>query len=295
MIQYVVALLATAVVGYAVNSSVKVVDEGDQALVERLGKYRRTLKPGLQLVLPLLEKIAYVDTVRERVLDIEPQSVITNDNLTLQVDAVIYWQIIDMERAYYAIEDVEDAIASIVLTSLRSEIGRLQLREVLSTKDEIDKALLKKLDEATNTWGVKVIRVEVQNIIFPQKVQEAMESERVALSQKQAMIEKAEGEKQAAIAKALGEARSMQVLSETLNLKPGSPEFLQFLIAQRYVEANQKISESSNSKILFMDPKAMSEALAELVGESPDPNIDNLSVSPSKPHNLNKPDIDKLA
>lgn len=295
MLQYIVALMATAIFGFAANSSVKVIDQGDQALVERLGKYRRTLKPGLQVVIPLLEKIAYVDTVRERVLDIEPQSVITNDNLTLQVDAVVYWQIIDLERAYYAIEDVGEAIATIVLTSLRSEIGRLQLREVLSTKDDIDKALLKKLDEATSTWGVKVIRVEVQNIVFPQKVQEAMESERVALSHKQAMIEKAEGERQAAIAKALGEAKSMEVISQTLNLKPGSPEFLQFLIAQRYLEANQKISESSNSKILFMDPKAMSEALAELVGEVPDySHLDNLSRSSSKPQNLNKPDIDKL-
>lgn len=295
MLQYIVALMATAIFGYAINSSVKVVDQGDRALVERLGKYKRTLEPGLQFVVPLVEKIAYVDTLRERVLDIEPQSVITNDNLTLKVDAVVYWQIIDLERAYYAIEDVEEAISTIVLTSLRSEIGRLQLREILSTKDDIDKALLKKLDEATSTWGVKVIRVEVQNIVFPEKVQEAMESERVALSQKQAMIEKAEGERQAAVAKALGQAKSMEVLSQTLSLKPGSPEFLHFLIAQRYLEANQKLSESSNSKILFMDPKAMSEALAELVGDAPDySDVNQLSFSPSKPQNLNKPDIDKL-
>jgi regulator of protease activity HflC (stomatin/prohibitin superfamily) len=290
MLQYLVALIATAIVGYAVNSSVKVVDQGDQALVERLGRYKRTLKPGLRLVMPMLEKIAYVDTVRERVLDIPPQSVITNDSLTLKVDAVIYWQIIDMERAYYAIEDVEDAIASIVLTSLRSEIGRLQLREVLSTKSDIDKALLKKLDEATDSWGVKVIRVELQNIVFPEKVQEAMESERVALSQKQAMIEKAEGEKQAAIAKAVGEAKSIEVLSQTLNLHPGSPEFLHFLIAHRYLDANQKLSESSNSKVLFMDPKAMSEALAELVGDASYSQVDQLSLSPSKPINMKKAD-----
>lgn len=290
MLQYLVALIATAIVGYAVNSSVKVIDQGDQALVERLGRYKRTLKPGLRLVMPILEKIAYVETVRERVLDIPPQSVITNDSLTLKVDAVVYWQIIDMERAYYAIEDVENAIASIVLTSLRSEIGRLQLREVLSTKSDIDKALLKKLDEATSSWGVKVIRVELQNIVFPEKVQEAMESERVALSQKQAMIEKAEGEKQAAIAKAVGEAKSIEVLSQTLNLHPGSPEFLHFLIAHRYLDTNQKLSESSNSKVLFMDPKAMSEALAELVGDASYSQVDQLSLSPSKPINMKKAD-----
>ncbi len=273
MLQYLVALIATAIVGYAVNSSVRVIDQGDEALVERLGKYRRTLKPGLRLVLPLVEKIAYVDTIRERVLDIPPQSVITNDNLTLKVDAVIYWQIIEMERAYYAIEDVGNAINNIVLTSLRSEIGRLPMREVLSTKDQIDKALLKKLDEATASWGVKVIRVELQNIIYPEKVQAAMESERVALSEKQAMIEQAEGEKQAALAKARGQAESIELLSKTLNLPPDSRAFMQFLIAQRYLETNEKLSESANSKLLFMNPRAISEGLAELIensGDSPD-------------------------
>jgi Membrane protease subunits, stomatin/prohibitin homologs len=143
MLQYIVALIATGIVGYGVNFSVRVISQGDEALVERLGKYRRTLKPGLQFVLPLVDKIAYVDTIRERVLDIPPQSVITNDNLTLEVDAVVYWQIMEIERAYYAIENVESAIQEIVLTSMRSQIGRLPLQQILSTKDEIDKALLK--------------------------------------------------------------------------------------------------------------------------------------------------------
>ncbi|OZH55729.1 membrane protease subunit, stomatin/prohibitin [Hydrocoleum sp. CS-953] len=269
------ALIATAIFGYTINSSVKVIDQGDEALVERLGRYRRTLRPGLRLVLPLLEKIAYVDTIRERVLDIPLQSVITNDNITLQVDAVVYWQIIEMERAYYAIEDVQNAINTIVLTSLRSEIGSLQMREVLSTKAEIDRALLKKLDEATSSWGVKVIRVEIQNIIFPEAVKAAMESERIALSEKQAMIEQAEGEKQAALTKAKGQAESIEILAKTLNLRPDSRTFMHFLIAQRYIDTNQKLSESDNSKILFMDPKAMSEALGELMGgddNSPDLN-----------------------
>ncbi|MEB3340452.1 stomatin-like protein [Okeania sp.] len=270
MLQYLVALIATAIVGYTVNSSIKVIGQGDEALVERLGKYRRTLRPGLRLVLPLVEKIAYVDTIRERVLDIPPQSVITNDNLTIEVDAVVYWQIMEMERAYYAIEDVQNAINNIVLTSLRSEIASLPMQEVLSTKDQIDKALLKKLDNATASWGIKIIRVEIQNIIYPEKVKAAMESQRVALSEKQAKIEQAEGEKQAAIARARGQAESIELLAKTLNLRPDSPEFLQFLIAERYLETNQKLSESTNSKVLFMHPKAMSEGLSELIGEVPE-------------------------
>ncbi|MDE5069495.1 MAG: SPFH domain-containing protein [Trichodesmium sp. St16_bin4-tuft] len=259
MLQYIIPVIATAIVSYTVNSSVKVISQGDEALVERLGKYRRTLKPGLQFVLPLVERITYVDTIRERVLDIPEQSVITNDNLTLKVDAVLYWQIIDIERAYYAIENVENAIQEIVLTSLRSQIGRLPLRQVLSTKDDIDKALLKKLDEATYNWGVKVIRVEIQNIVFPEKLRIAMESERVALSQKQTVLSKAQAE-----------AESIKLLSETLNLSPDSPEFIKFLIAQRYIEINHKLSESANSKVVFMHPRTMSEGVGELIGEYPD-------------------------
>ena len=256
MFQYLVALIAAGIVGYTVNSSIKVIAEGDQALVERLGKYRRTLKPGLQFILPLIEKIAYVNTIRERVLDIPPQSVITNDNLTLEVDALVYWRIMEMERAYYAIENVENAIKEIVLTSIRSQIGRLALQQILSTKDEIDKALLQKLYEATSNWGVKVIRVEIQNIIFPEKLRLAMESERVALSQKQAVLSTAQAE-----------AESIRLLSETLNLPPDSPEFIQFLIAQRYIDTNQKLSQSANSKIVFMHPKNLSEGVVELIGE----------------------------
>ena len=259
MLQYIIPVITTAIVSYTVNSSVKVISQGDEALVERLGKYRRTLKPGLQFVVPLVERITYVDTIRERVLDIPEQSVITNDNLTLKVDAVLYWQIIDIERAYYAIENVENAIQEIVLTSLRSQIGRLPLRQVLSTKDDIDKALLKKLDEATYNWGVKVIRVEIQNIVFPEKLRIAMESERVALSQKQTVLSKAQAE-----------AESIKLLSETLNLSPDSPEFIKFLIAQRYIEINHKLSESANSKVVFMHPRTMSEGVGELIGEYPD-------------------------
>ncbi|NEQ41331.1 MAG: paraslipin [Okeania sp. SIO3I5] len=270
MLQYLVALIATGILGYTVNSSVKVIAQGDEALVERLGKYKRTLKPGLQFVLPLVDKIAHVDTVRERFLDIPPQEVLTNDGLNLQVDAIVYWQILEMERAYYAIENVESSINEIVLTSLRSEIGRLPMQEILSSIDEINKALLKKLDEDTSSWGVKVIRVEIQNITYSETVKVGIESERVALSEQKAAIAKAEGEKQAALLKAKGQAESIQLLATSLNLRPDSPEFMKFLVAQRYLETNQKLSESTNSKVLFVDPRTMSEGLSELMGESPE-------------------------
>jgi len=267
MLQYLVALIATGILGYTVNSSIKVIAQGDEALVERLGKYKRTLKPGLQFVLPLVEKIAHVDTVRERFLDIPPQEVITNDGLTLQVDAIVYWQILEMERAYYAIENVESSINEIVFSSLRSEIGRLPMQEILSSIDEINKALLKKLDEDTSSWGVKVIRVEIQNITYSEKVQAGIESERVALSEQKAAIAKAEGEKQAALLKAKGQAESIELLATSLNLRPDSPEFMKFLVAQRYLDTNQQISTSSNSKVVFMHPKNLSEGVGELLDD----------------------------
>lgn len=257
--QSIFAILATLIVGFAVNASVRVISGGEEALVERFGKYKRTLKPGLHFMIPFIEKIACVDTTRERVLDIAPQSVITADNVSLQVDAVVYWRILILEKAFYAIDQIENAIASLVLTTFRSEIGRMPMQNILSARDEINRMLLRKLDDATHSWGVKVIRVEIQSLTPPQKVQAAMEMERAAQSERLAMIRKAEGTKE-----------SMMLLLQVLESHPQSKEILQFLLAEKYVEATNKLGESGNAKILFMDPKAMSDALRDLMGSLPD-------------------------
>lgn len=268
MYQYFFAIMASLIIGWIINSSIRVISEGDQALVERLGKYQRTLGPGLGFIIPLLENVAYVDTVRERFLDVKPQATITKDNVALEIDAVIYWQIKDLRKAYYGIDAIEDAISNLVLTTLRSEVGDLPMEEVLSGTTRLNRLLLSKLDDATSNWGVKVIRVEIQGVGLPQVVQQSMALERAAKSEKKALIEKAEAEKQAIIERAEGTAKSMKRLADALGVDAKSPEFLKFLIAQQYVDANHKLGESNNSKILFMDPKALTEALTNLMGDA---------------------------
>jgi regulator of protease activity HflC (stomatin/prohibitin superfamily) len=257
--QSILAMIVALILGYTVNSSVKIVSGGDEALVELLGQYKRTLKPGFHFIRPLVEKVVCVDTTRERVLDIKPQSAITGDNVALEVDAVVYWRVVNLQKAYYGIEQIENAIAQLVLTTFRAEIGRLPMQDILGSRDDMNKKLLKKLDEATETWGVKVIRVEIQSITPPKRVQEAMELERATKSEWQAMVNKAIGTKE-----------YMRLLVEALDSHPNSKQVLNYLVTEKYLDAQQKLGESDNAKILFMDPRNMTEALNELMGSMPD-------------------------
>ena len=296
---YLLAILFIGLAAYAANTSVIVISENDRAIVERTGTYHRNLESGIRFVWPLAEKVVYVDTLRERFLDIKPQEVITQDGLTLLVDAVVYWKILDIKKAYYEIENIEEAFVSIVLTSMRSEITSLKAKDTSSAKKELDKALLKQLDETTSNWGVKVIRVEIQNIIFPKRIQTAMENEWAALSEKEARIAiaeadkiaeiaKAEAEKATAIANAEADAETIRLLAQSLNIDPRSPDFLQYLVASRYVDANQKLGESSNSKILFVDPSSMSYSVQRLLGRTTDlQEAENSELEP--PENGKKP------
>ncbi len=257
--QSLLTMIVALILGYTVNSSFKIVSGGDEALVERLGQYKRTLKPGFHFISPLVEKVVCVDTSRERVLDTKPQSAITGDNVALEVDAVVYWRVVNLQKAYYGIDQIEDAIANLVLTTFRAEIARLPMQDVLASRDDMNKKLLKRLDEATESWGVKVIRVEIQSITPPKRVQEAMELERATKSEWQAMVNKAIGTKE-----------YMRLLVEALDNHPNSKQVLNYLVTEKYLDAQQKLGESDNAKILFMDPKNMSEALNNLMESIPD-------------------------
>ncbi|MDY7012882.1 MAG: stomatin-like protein [Cyanobacteriota bacterium] len=236
--------------------ALRIVSEGNEALVERLGKFNRKLDPGLHLITPLLDTIVVEDTNREKVLDIPPQNTITRDNVSLKVDAVVYWQIIDLEKTFYVVEDIHHAIENLVVTILRSEIGQLDLEETYSARDRLNKTLLRQLDEATSSWGVKITRVEVQDLQPAQNVMESLELERAAKSKKRAEITEAEGLVQ-----------SIEMISGALDRSRTKQDVLQFLLAQRYVEANEKIGTSDNSKILFMNPRDLSEAMTDLMTE----------------------------
>jgi regulator of protease activity HflC (stomatin/prohibitin superfamily) len=267
----ILAPMVLVLVGYGVGST-KIINEGDQALVERLGKFKRKLEPGLNFIVPFVDKIAVEATIRERVLDTQPQQAITKDNVAVGVDAVVFWQIVDLKNAYYAVEDVELAIENLVLTTLRAMIGELDLDQTYSSRTEMNRKLLEQLAEATQDWGIEVKRVEVQDISPPKSVLEELERERAAESRKKAEIYDAEGT-----------VESLKIISQALQGQPNSREVVQFLIAQRYVDANQKLGESTNSKIVFMDPKALTEAMTDLIGGGDTPGGErkgNGSISP---------------
>ncbi|WP_072619796.1 SPFH domain-containing protein [Spirulina major] len=262
---FVPMVLGTA---FTLMNSIKIINEGNEALVERFGQYSRKLNPGLNIVLPVLETIVVEETTREKVLGIEPQYAITKDNVSLKVDAVVYWQIIDLERTFYVVEDIKKAIENLVLTTLRSAIGRLKLEETYSSRDKINQSLLEQLDEATANWGVKVTRIEVREISPAKNVMDSLELERAAESKKRAEIAETEGIVQ-----------SIELLSAVLKTKPDAKRVLEFLVAQRYVEANEKLGSSPNSKVLFMDPKALNEAMHGLMGQ-------NRYANPSEFHDV---------
>lgn len=257
----ILAPMILVIIGYTIGST-KIVNEGNQALVERLGRYHKKLDPGLNYIIPFIDRIAVEDTVREQVLDIPPQQAITKDNIALEVDAVVLWRVMDLKEAYYAVEDVELAIQNLVTTTLRSMIGELDLSDTYSSRSDLNRKLLQQLDDATAGWGVKVTRVELQEIKPPKTILESLEQERAAQSQKQATISQAEGT-----------VKSIQILSNALQSQSNSQQILQFLIAEKYVDANQKLGESPNSKVVFMDPKALSEALTDLIS-TPDAPVD---------------------
>lgn len=254
----ILAPMILVIVGYTIGST-KIITQGNQALVERLGKFHKKLEPGLNYIIPFIDRIAVEDTVREQVLDIPAQQAITKDNISVLVDAVVFWKVEDLAKAYYNVEDVERAIEELVTTTLRSTIGELELDQTYSSRSDINRNLLKQLNDAAMEWGVKVLRVEVQEIKPPEDVLESLAKARAA-----------ESEKQAQIFKAQGTVESIEMISRALLEQSNSKSVLQYLVAQRFVEANQKLGESANAKIVFMDPKALSEALTDLIGSGND-------------------------
>jgi regulator of protease activity HflC (stomatin/prohibitin superfamily) len=195
-----------ALAGGAALSSVKIVEQGNEALVERLGQYDRKLEPGLNFVVPGLDRIAYQGTIRERVLDIPPQNCITRDNVAIAADAVIYWRIMDMEKTYYKVQNLQAAIVNLALAQIRAEMGKLELDETFTAREQINETLLRELDLATDPWGVKVTRVELKEIVPAKAVMESMELQMSAERKKRAAVLTSEGERDSAVNTARGRA-----------------------------------------------------------------------------------------
>ncbi|MEL7512903.1 MAG: SPFH domain-containing protein, partial [Cyanobacteria bacterium J06554_3] len=195
--------------GAVASKSVRIVNQSDEALVETLGRYSgKKLTPGMNFTVPFVQRVVFKETVREKVLDVPPQQCITRDNVSISVDAVVYWRIVDMEKAYYKVENLKSAMVNLVLTQIRSEMGKLELDETFTARAEINELLLRELDISTDPWGVKVTRVELRDIAPSKAVQDAMELQMTAERQKRADVLTSEGERDSAINSARGRAES---------------------------------------------------------------------------------------
>lgn len=255
------AAAALLIIGYMAGS-VRIIEEGDAGIVQRLGRFRRTLQPGLNFVIPVLDSVL-VETTKEQLLDIPPQPGTTKDGVSLQVDAIVSWKILDVQRAFYRVENLQESLKQIVITTLRSQVANLDLMDVLTAREKIKKELLKVLDKETESWGVEVLRVELQNITISEEVRQALELERAARSMKNADIEKAKGQ-----------VESIHILTEALQSDPNAMAVLRYLLTKDYVDVNSQLSQSANSKIIFMDPRALTETIGELIGADTTEGID---------------------
>ena len=211
-------LISLALGGSALAGSVKIINQGNEALVERLGSYNTKLEPGLNFMIPFFDRVVFRETNREKVIDIPPQKCITRDNVAIEVDAVVYWRIVDMEKAYYKVENLQAAMVNLVLTQIRSEMGQLELDQTFTARTEVNETLLRDLDIATDPWGVKVTRVELRDIIPSKAVQDSMELQMSAERRKRAAILTSEGERESAVNSSRGRAEA-QVLEAEANQK----------------------------------------------------------------------------
>ncbi|MBE9052648.1 SPFH/Band 7/PHB domain protein [Nostocales cyanobacterium LEGE 11386] len=259
--------IVLALIGYALGSA-KLINQGNEALVERLGRYHRKLGPGLNFIVPLVDQIVMEDTIREQFIDIKPQNVITRDNIYLEVDAVLFWRIRDMVKSFYEIDDLQGSLTQLATTTLREVIAQNTVEQTNVSRSEMDQAILNQLNQTTEDWGVQMIRLDIQSITPPESVRKSMEEERAAEIKKRALAFEAEGERDAAIKRAQGTQTSMQIIAEALRSHPESREILRYLVAQDYVEASQKLGESNNAKIVFVDPSKTNEVYNQLIADA---------------------------
>ncbi len=210
----IILIILAVVVFIVIICSIKVVRQSTVVVVERLGKFRKILETGIHFVLPFFEKASKPISLKERVADFAPQPVITKDNVTMQIDTVVYFQVTDAKLFTYGVEDPIRAIENLTATTLRNLVGELELDGTLTSRDTVNSKMRAILDEATDPWGIKINRVELKNILPPQDIQNAMEKQMRAERERRESILRAEGEKRSNILVAEGEKEAMILRAE---------------------------------------------------------------------------------
>ena len=238
-------------------SGIKIIPQSRAYVIERLGAYHRTMQTGLNFVIPFIERIANNVSLKEIVKDFAPQPVITKDNVTMQIDTVVYFSITDPKLYTYGIENPVNAIENLTATTLRNIIGDLELDETLTSRDVINTSMRSILDEATDPWGVKVHRVEVKNILPPKDIQESMEKQMRAERERRESILKAEGEKKAAILIAEGE-------KESTILRADAEKEAKIRAAEGEAEAIIKIQHATAQGLRLLKSAEMDDAVLKL-------------------------------
>ncbi len=279
----ILAIVVVVVAVIVLYKLVRIVPQGYEWTVERWGKYTHSLTPGFHLLIPVMQNVGRKMNMMEQVLDVPSQDVITKDNAVVKVDGVVFYQVLDAAKAAYEVAQLELAIINLVMTNIRTVLGSLDLDESLSKRDQINAALLKVVDEATNPWGLKVTRIELKDIAPPRDLVDSMARQMKAEREKRANILEAEGFRQAAILKAEGEKQSVILAAEgekeaafreaearerlaaaeakatevvSAAIANGDVNALNYFVANKYVEALKAMAASPNQKMLLLPIEA---------------------------------------
>ena len=247
----------------AIAKTATVVPQKSAYIVERVGKYRCTMDAGFHLMFPFIDRIAYKHTLKEQAIDVPPQECITKDNIAVSVDGILYMQVMDPAKASYGIGNYLFATTQLAQTTMRSEMGKLDLDRSFEERTTINAAIVSAVDKASDPWGIKVTRYEIKNITPPQSIRDAMEKQMRAEREKRAMIAESEGERQSKINRAEGAAKeitivaeaqaaSIRAVAEALNA-PGGKDTINMQLAQQYLKEFGNLAKTNNSMIVPAD------------------------------------------